>query len=162
MPRALSFSFSPASLQHKETSAEERSEAFRGWSRKFRKGWPGHLPALKKKWCARDPRLTPKSALGRSFVVKQRSSLSRPLRDDTKNGCEADFNYGSIIICSKREKHPSVLSPPPPPSHLSSIVIFSVPVVRLENPFPGVRHLSILLEAVDIVPFSIFNLKMLV
>ena len=34
----------------------------------------------------------------RSFVVKQRSSLSRPLRDDTKNGCEADFSYGSIII----------------------------------------------------------------
>ena len=43
MPLALSFSFSPASLQHKEASAEERGEAFRGGSRKFRKGWPGTL-----------------------------------------------------------------------------------------------------------------------
>ena len=57
----------------------------------------------------------------------------------------------------------SVLSPaPPPPQHLSGIVILSVPVVGLENPFPGMGHLSILLEAVDIVPFSIFHLKMLV
>ena len=34
--------------------------------------------------------------------------------------------------------------------------------VTVRKPLPGVRHLSILLEAVDIVPFSIFNLKMLV
>ena len=49
------------------------------------------------------PPLNPPLALNcllhsRSFVVKQRSSLSRPLRDHTKNGCGADFDYGSIII----------------------------------------------------------------
>ena len=48
----------------------------------------------------------------RSFVFKQHSSLSRPLRDDKKNGCEADFSYGSIIIWSKRVKHLANLSKP--------------------------------------------------
>ena len=62
---------------------------------------------------------------------------------------------------------PSMLSPAPlpPPRHLSGIVILSVPVVGLENPFPRVGHLSILLETVDIVDivsFPIFHLKMLV
>ena len=152
--RVLSFSFSPASLRHKEAFAEQRGEAFRGGSRKFRKGWPGHLPAIqilfillrillkiirnfKQKWWSRDPRLTPKSALGRSFVVKQRSSLSRPLRDDTKNGCEADFNYGSIIICSKREKHPSVLSPPPPPQPFVEHCHLLGPGGGVRKPLPG-------------------------
>ena len=118
MPRALSFS--PAFLHYKEASGEERGEAFRGGSRKFRKGWPGHLPAIQmlfillrillirnlKKKGGRGtlgPPLNPPLALNsllhsRSFDVKQCSSLSRPLRDDTENGCEADFDYGSIII----------------------------------------------------------------
>ena len=52
--------------------------------------------------------------------------------------------------------------PPPPPGICRAFVILSVPVVGLENPFPRMGHLSILLEAVDIVPFSIFYLKMLV
>ena len=120
MPRALSFS--PAFLHYKEASGEERGEAFRGGSRKFRKGWPGTLSShidtfyfaenstknntkFQKKGGrgTPGPPLNPPLALNsllhsRSFDVKQCSSLSRPLRDDTKNGCEADFNYGSIII----------------------------------------------------------------
>ena len=67
-----------------------------------------------------------------------------------------------VVYGSANSERAQPSHPPPPLRHLSGIVILSVPVVGLENPFPRVGHLSILLEAVDIVPFSIFYLKMLV
>ena len=55
----------------------------------------------------------------------------------------------------------SIPGVPFPPGIRQMSVTLSVPAVGnlSENLCPGVGHLSILLEAVNIVPFSIFHLK---
>ena len=65
---------------------------------------------------------------------------------------------GPIISILTAQTIPSMPTPPP---HPPAFVILSVPVVGSlsENLCLGVWHLSILLEAVNIVPFSIFQLK---
>ena len=67
-------------------------------------------------------------------------------------------NYFKSLWLSKFQASPS---PPPPPGICQAFVVLSVLAVGnfLENLCPGLGLLSNLLEAVNVVPFAIFHLK---
>ena len=92
-------------------------------------------------------------------LPSRRTPLSERLEQDTSALEPAGYKVHGPVLSNGAVN--SKCTHRPPPGHLLGIchLVGSGGGDLSENHFPGLAHLSILLEAVNVVPFSIFHQK---